>query len=233
VGERELTIDELAAEVSMTVRNIRAHQSRGLLPKPRLVGRTGYYGPAHVRRLQQIQAMQEQGLNLAAITKVVTDGRLTDIAVAPFTQNDTVPEYRDANELIDRLRLTPDDPVIPRAMQLGLIAVEGDRIRLATPRLMHVAEEFTDQGVPLAAMLDAVMVVRAASAEVAAAFLDVADKHLITQVAVSTGGDPDQIRAAVEHLRVQASEVLTVLFDQAMADAIRTYFDGPAEAEDQ
>src|SRR6185437_14658101 len=41
----ELTIDELARETGMTVRNIRAHQSRGLLPPPEVRARTGYYGP--------------------------------------------------------------------------------------------------------------------------------------------------------------------------------------------
>ena len=30
----EMTIDELALESGMTARNIRAHQSRGLLPPP-------------------------------------------------------------------------------------------------------------------------------------------------------------------------------------------------------
>ena len=30
----EMTIDELARESGMTARNIRAHQSRGLLPPP-------------------------------------------------------------------------------------------------------------------------------------------------------------------------------------------------------
>ena len=35
-GEERLTIDELAARVGMTARNIRAHQSRGLLPPPHL-----------------------------------------------------------------------------------------------------------------------------------------------------------------------------------------------------
>ena len=40
----ELTIDELARRTGMTVRNIRAHQSRGLLPPPEVRGRTGFYG---------------------------------------------------------------------------------------------------------------------------------------------------------------------------------------------
>ena len=40
----ELTIEQLAAEVGMSVRNIRNHQSRGLLPPPEVRARVGYYG---------------------------------------------------------------------------------------------------------------------------------------------------------------------------------------------
>ena len=36
-----MTIDELARATGMTVRNIRAHQSRGLLPPPEVRARTG------------------------------------------------------------------------------------------------------------------------------------------------------------------------------------------------
>ena len=39
-GTAELTIDELARETGMTVRNIRAHQSRGQLPPPAVRART-------------------------------------------------------------------------------------------------------------------------------------------------------------------------------------------------
>ena len=45
-AELELTIEQLAHETGMTVRNIRAHQSRGLLPPPEVRSRTGYYGPS-------------------------------------------------------------------------------------------------------------------------------------------------------------------------------------------
>ena len=44
-GDEQLTIDQLAQRTGMTVRNIRAHQSRGLLPPPAVRARTGYYGP--------------------------------------------------------------------------------------------------------------------------------------------------------------------------------------------
>src|SRR5215212_5484563 len=73
VTESELTIEQLAQASGMSVRNIRAHQSRGLLPPPELRARTGYYGPAHVTRLRLIQEMQAAGFNLAAIGHLVDD----------------------------------------------------------------------------------------------------------------------------------------------------------------
>ena len=51
----DLTIDELARRTQMTVRNIRAHQSRGLLLPPDVRGRTGFYGPAHAARIELIR----------------------------------------------------------------------------------------------------------------------------------------------------------------------------------
>ena len=222
-----MTIDQLAAEVGMTVRNIRAHQSRGLLPAPRIVGRTGYYGPAHQRRLSQIQAMQDQGLNLAAISRVVTDGRLTDLVVAPFTDAEPSPERWPPDVLIERLQLAADDPAIARAIELGMISFAGNDVLVPMPRLVQVAAELADQGVPLGAMLEAVAVVQEASRRAADAFMALADEHLVARVAVDAGGDLDQIRSSVEQLRVHASQALGILFDHAMADAVRTYFEDP------
>ena len=53
-GDDEFLIDGLAAHVGMTVRNVRAYAGRGILPPPRLEGRTGYYGREHVQRLGRI-----------------------------------------------------------------------------------------------------------------------------------------------------------------------------------
>jgi DNA-binding transcriptional MerR regulator len=61
------TIDELAAVVGTTSRNLRAFQSRGLLPPPRLVGRTGHYDDGHRRRLEAVLRLQRRGYSLAAI----------------------------------------------------------------------------------------------------------------------------------------------------------------------
>src|SRR5215212_9779594 len=52
-----VTIDELARRTRLTVRNIRAYQSRGLVPPPELRGRTGYYSEDHVARIELIREL--------------------------------------------------------------------------------------------------------------------------------------------------------------------------------
>src|ERR687886_101448 len=71
-GRRQLTVEQLAAESGMTVRNIRNHQSRGLLPPPVVRARVGYYGDDHLARLRLIQEMQAQGFKLEAIKRLLT-----------------------------------------------------------------------------------------------------------------------------------------------------------------
>src|SRR2546425_6658472 len=89
-----LTIGELAQKTGMSVRNIRAHQSRGLLPAPAIRGRTGYYGPEHAARLELISEMQADGFNLQAIKRVLgtSDGAVEEVLgfrralMTPFEQ---------------------------------------------------------------------------------------------------------------------------------------------------
>lgn len=220
-AEGELTIDELAARVGMTVRNIRAHQSRGLVPPPRLVGRTGFYGAEHVRRLDRIRQLQDEGLNLAAVARLIDDDRLAEVAAAPFT--DDAPVRYPPGEVAERLGVAPDDPAVARALELGLIDLDGADVVVELPRLLAVASELADQGVPLDAMLDVVEEVRQASAQVARAFMRLADGHLVEQVVVDTGGDLDAITRVVEALQGQAQVALDALFNQAMAAQIRAY----------
>ena len=62
-----LTVDELARAAGTTTRQVRALQTRGLLPHPELVGRTGYYGADHLDRLRAILRLQAGGFSLAAL----------------------------------------------------------------------------------------------------------------------------------------------------------------------
>src|ERR687891_226472 len=102
----EITIGELAERTGMTVRNIRAHQTRGLLPPPVVRGRTGYYNEEHVARIALTREMQADGLNLEAIRRVLESGDggsateifdFTRALRAPF--EDEAPEIIGADEL--------------------------------------------------------------------------------------------------------------------------------------
>jgi len=66
-----VTIDELAARAGETSRNVRAYQARGLLPRPRLAGRTGIYDDRHLERLSTIRCLQDRGFSLAAIGELL------------------------------------------------------------------------------------------------------------------------------------------------------------------
>ena len=68
----ELTIEQLAGEVGMSVRNIRNHHSRGLLPAPEVRARVGYYSAEHVARLRLILDLQADGFNLTAIERLLS-----------------------------------------------------------------------------------------------------------------------------------------------------------------
>src|SRR5947207_13678914 len=127
----ELTIDELARRTSMTVRNIRAHQSRGLLPPPDVRGRTGYYGPEHIARIELIRELQSEGFNLESIRRLLTGSggvsdevlRFTPALPEPFQAEE--PQIVDAAELAERWRA--DDPkLLERAERLGFLRALGD-----------------------------------------------------------------------------------------------------------
>jgi DNA-binding transcriptional MerR regulator len=69
--EDRLTVDQLGRKVGMSARNIRAYQARRLLAPPTRAGRNAYYGQGHVHRLEEIQVLQRQGYNLAAIANIL------------------------------------------------------------------------------------------------------------------------------------------------------------------
>ena len=74
----DLTVEQLAGEVGMSVRNIRNHHTRGLLPPPEVRARVGYYNSDHVARLKLIQDLQADGFNLAAIERLLSGSDVSE-----------------------------------------------------------------------------------------------------------------------------------------------------------
>src|SRR5215212_3347014 len=121
-----MTIDELARRTGMTVRNIRAHQSRGLVPPPEVRGRTGYYGDEHVARIELIKQLQADGFNLEAIRKLLEGAGGSSAEVLNFSRTlrapfeDEQPEIISAEELAARWGGSLDERLMARAEKLGM-----------------------------------------------------------------------------------------------------------------
>ena len=80
-----LTLEELTNRVGMSVRNVRFYTTKGLVPPPIRRGRSGYYSPDHVARLELVQELQSHGFTLSAIERYVAgipaDATPEDIAL--------------------------------------------------------------------------------------------------------------------------------------------------------
>jgi DNA-binding transcriptional MerR regulator len=155
-GEGVYTIDELAQATGMTTRNIRAHQSRGLLPPPVVRGRTGYYSDEHAARLRLILRMQADGFNLGAIRRVLdsvpsgTARQVVDFESALRAAWEEEPvETVPAEEMVRRFG-TADLELVRRAERIGLIHdLRDGRFEVRSPLLLRAAEQLVALGLPL------------------------------------------------------------------------------------
>lgn len=138
----QMTVDQLAASVGMTVRNVRAYAGRGLIPPPHLVGRTGYYGPEHVSRLLLIRDLIERGYTLAAVEKVLmrqstaTAGHALDLLSTledPLGQSEE-PEEMTVDALLRLAGVEVETGFLDRLVEIGLVErVDDSRVRLMRP----------------------------------------------------------------------------------------------------
>jgi DNA-binding transcriptional MerR regulator len=138
---KEMTIDQLAGAVKMTVRNVRAYASRGLIPAPRLVGRTGYYDQEHVNRLLLIRDLLNRGYTLSAVESALARnspllaGHALDLIETlsdPRTPDE--PEEITAEALARLANVEANSSFIDSLVELGLVErLEGTNLLLRKP----------------------------------------------------------------------------------------------------
>lgn len=158
----QMTIDQLAASVGMTVRNVRAYAGRGLIPSPHLVGRTGYYGPEHVSRLRLIRDLLERGYTLAAVEKVLqrqstaTAGHALDLLHTledPLGQAE-VPEEMTVEALLRLAGVEEETGFLDQLVEIGLVErVDASRVRLVRPFVVRAGAKAMALGLDRASVL--------------------------------------------------------------------------------
>jgi len=228
----DLTIEQLAAEAGMSVRNIRNHHTRGLLPPPEVRARVGYYSAEHVARLRLILDLQADGFNLAAIERLLSgsDGlaaRLLGLRRAVTTPFEAEqPEVITADELDKRFgELSEKD--VERVRKLKLIVPLGDgRFEAPSPALLRAAEQVIALGIPLHAALSLSDRVSRDADSIARAFTKLFLRELWEPF--DQAGQPeegwDELIESVDELRPLASEALLALFKLRMTAQLEEAF---------
>ena len=224
-----LTIDELARQTGMTVRNIRAHQSRGLLPAPDVRGRTGFYGPEHVSRIELIKELQADGFNLEAIKRLIENAGGSTNEVLRFTRevrdafDDEEPEIISLEELAGRFGEQGDAELLDRAVKLGVMRPLGDdRFEDRSPRLTRAANEIAALGVTPGEAIKVLERLHRNADGVARTYVDLFIQK-IWRPFDEAGRPPErwhEVQEALERLRPLAAETLLAMFQLAISDRI-------------
>ncbi|MGI9021304.1 MAG: MerR family transcriptional regulator [Solirubrobacterales bacterium] len=228
----ELTIDELARHIGMSVRNIREHQARGLLQPPEVRARIGYYGPDHLERLKLIVELQAEGFNLKGIKRLIEDAHgVTDrlaavrrAVIEPFETEQ--PQVFTRDELQERFGAENADAA-ERAVKLGALVPLGDgSFEAPSPSLLDAAEEVVSRGVPLSTALAVLGQMEHSSKEVARSFV----RLFIDAVwkPFTDAGYPEErwpeVLESIEQLRPIASRALLATFQQTMTREVQDAF---------
>lgn len=232
--ENDLTIEQLSARSGMTVRNIRAHQARGLLPPPEVRQRVGYYGEGHLSRLELISQLQADGFNLKGIERLLegTSGEASEAIMSfrravhePFESEQ--PQIFTLAELRERFGNDATPLLLRRAIKLGLVTPVGpNSFEIASPRLMEIAGEMMERGVSAEALLDVVEVMKRSSGYVAEAFAQLFVSS-VWQPFVEKGQPEEewpQIVEAIEGMRPVATQALEAMFQMTMTQTVEEKF---------
>ena len=230
-----LTIEELSDATGMSVRNIRAHQARGLLAPPEVRTRVGYYGPEHVAQLRLIRELQDDGFNLNGIKRLLEDSQGTAERLLRFKLSLSDPEQTEAPEILTladlgrRFRVDPDEvpEVLGQATKLGvLVPVGGNAFEAPSPSLLAVAEEVVSRGIPLRSALDVLAEIDRHVDSVSRSFVRLFLAEVwkpFAQADMPSDRWPE-IESAVERLRPIAAEALMAIFRQRLSTQIEGAF---------
>lgn len=228
-----LTIEQLAIETGMSVRNLRSHRTAGLLPPPHVQDRVGYYGPEHTERVRLVQELQAMGFNLKGIRRLLEETRgdpsqllsLKRVISAPFeTEEPRVYSLQDLAE-----RLGPDIPAgaLEKAIEVGLLIPMADgHYEAPAPSLIEIAQEVVARGVPLGHALQVFVKVRERCEQIGREFVRLFLNDLWKPFA-SDGYPEDRwhdVEQSIERLRPLSSQAVLAIYQITMSSEVEAAF---------
>jgi len=216
-GDR-LRIGELAAVSGVPVRTIRYYHQQGVLPRPRMQGRIGWYDGDHLARLRQVRTLQDRGYSLAAVGDMIRSG-VPGILFDAVPDGDPVAAVWPGGDIgPDQLRtvLGPAwDPALPDVMvALGLLEPRPDGgFAVPQPALLRAGLALVTRGVPLAVALTELTTLRAEMATVATRFAGIVERDMLP--------DPATTDEQAGELLDEVLPAVLVAVGRLLADAVR------------
>jgi DNA-binding transcriptional MerR regulator len=230
----EFTVDELAARAGMTVRNVRAYASRGLIDAPRLEGRTGYYTREHLQRLQLIREFIDRGYTLAAVERAVqrspstSAGHTLDLLrLLDEPHRDVEPEEMTREALAALAGVARDDGLIDALAEHGLVEWvddDPDVVRLLQPNVVRAGAAAVLLGLTPTSVIKLFPLLERHLRTIADALVARAVEEIVEPFLAE--GLPEQewprILSSIENLLPVASQVTLGIFRNQLSEAIDT-----------
>ena len=236
-------VESLAAKADVAVDTVRFYQSRGLLPPPRREGRVAWYSDEHVERLARIRRLQDRGLTLATIARLLAgeldaadEALVTALSDSPGDDDDellTIEEVAERSGIpLGLLRaVVKEGLLVPRRLD------GGDRFTSADVAAGAAGLRLLEAGLPLTEVLDLARRHHQAMREVAERAVELFDLHVRHPLRAS--GLPDEQAAerlveAFTTLLPATTDLVTHHFRRTLLNAAQEHIErvgGEAERE--
>lgn len=228
-GEEQFTVDELAAQVGMTVRNVRAYASRGLLPPPRLAGRTGFYNREHVQRLQLVRELLDRGITLAAVETAIRDarpataGHTLDLLHLLDTPHDVEPEIMSRDALAALAGVERDDELIHAMAEYDLVRyLDDEMVEVLQPQVVRIGTTAVALGLAPSTIIRLYPLMKSRLRAIADAFVAAVLEEIVGPFVA--GGMPeddwDRILTVIEELLPVSGQITVAILRAQLGEAI-------------
>lgn len=220
-----LTLEELTDRVGMSVRNVRFYTSRGLVPPPIRMGRSGYYSEDHVVRLELVSELQSHGFTLSAIerylARIPEDASPETVAlhrtlIAPSLEPS---EVVDGDELERRAGRTLTDLDLHLLEELGVLVRDSDGFTVSGTHLT-IGLAVIDAGFPLEAARATREVYKRHGREIAEELTEIF-RTQVRPALDESGTDHDALREVLQRINAMSIAALVTAYQESVEDLRR------------
>lgn len=211
-GERR--VEELARATGVSVDTIRFYQKRRLLPPPRREGRVAWYGTAHAERIARIRDLQQRGLSLALIRRLL-DGELdvTDVPLATAVADESGDELLTLSELAERAGVPHE--LLEAVAHAGLLVAQRhdgvDRYAARDVEVVRAGRQLLEVGLPLPDLLALARHQHETTRAIAEGAVAMFDRHVRQPLRTADLDDDERAANLVEAFRTLLPTVTTLV----------------------